>query len=202
MEAVTLDAGYSTGYICKKLSERNIFMVMGYRRFGKRNKEVPKSQFKYVEEMNAFACPMGCILEYATTDREGYHQYKSNPEDYAVCPLREVCFSKKQKVITHHIWEKYKDIARKNKLTVTGKKLYKVRCSTIERSFADAKELHGYRYARFRGEVCPNAGLPHRNLLKREKIALHLTKKGLVEGYFLKPYYFMLFYSLKSILLQ
>ncbi|MCT4573966.1 transposase, partial [Bacillus thuringiensis] len=81
-----------------------------------------KSQFKYVEEMNAFACPMGCILEYATTDREGYHQYKSNPEDYAVCPLREVCFSKKQKVITHHIWEKYKDIARKNKLTVTGKK--------------------------------------------------------------------------------
>ncbi|MCE0554899.1 transposase [Bacillus thuringiensis] len=48
--------------------------------------------------MNAFACPMGCILEYATTDREGYHQYKSNPEDYAVCPLREVCFSKKQKL--------------------------------------------------------------------------------------------------------
>ncbi|EEK47559.1 Transposase for IS660 [Bacillus cereus ATCC 10876] len=101
--------------------------------------------------MNAFACPMGCILEYATTDREGYHQYKSTPEDYAVCPLREVCFSKKQKVITHHIWEKYKDIARKNKLTVTGKKFYKVRYSTIERSFADAKELHGYRYARFRG---------------------------------------------------
>ncbi|MBD2786897.1 transposase, partial [Xenorhabdus sp. 3] len=81
---------------------------------------------------------------------EGYRQYKSKPEDCAVCPLREVCFSKKQKqkVITHHIWEKYKDIARKNKLTVTGKKLYKVRCSTIERSFADAKELHGYRYAR------------------------------------------------------
>lgn len=73
------------------------------------------------------------------------------PEDSAVCPLREVCFSTKQKVITHHIWGKYKDIARKNKLTVTGKKLYKVRCSTIEQSFADAKKLHGYRYARFRG---------------------------------------------------
>ncbi|MCQ6367012.1 transposase, partial [Bacillus cereus] len=103
VEAVALDAGYFTSYICKKLSERNIFMVMGYRRFGKRNKEVPKSQFKYVEEMNAFACPMGCILEYATTDREGYRQYKSKPEDCAVCPLREVCFSKKQKqkVITH-----------------------------------------------------------------------------------------------------
>ncbi len=29
VEAVALDAGYFTGYICKKLSERNIFMVMG-----------------------------------------------------------------------------------------------------------------------------------------------------------------------------
>ncbi|PDZ42265.1 hypothetical protein, partial [Bacillus wiedmannii] len=40
------------------------------------------------------------------TDREGYRQYKSNPEDCAVCPLREVYFSKKQKqkVITHHVW--------------------------------------------------------------------------------------------------
>lgn len=153
VEAVALDAGYFTGYICKKLSERNIFMMMGYRRFGKRNKEVPKSQFKNVEGMNVFACPMGCILEYVTSNREGYRQYKSNPEDCAIYPLREVCFSKKQKqkVIIHHIWEKYKNIARKNKLTSTGRRLYKVRCSTIERSFADAKELHGYRYARFRG---------------------------------------------------
>ncbi len=102
---------------------------MWNRRFGKRHTEVPKSQFKYVEEMNAFACPMGCILEYATTDREGYSQYKSNLEDCAVCRVREVCFSKKQKqkVITHHIWAKCKDIAKKNKLKGTGKKLYKVR---------------------------------------------------------------------------
>ncbi len=87
----------------------------------------------------------------STTDREEYRQYKLNPEDYAVCRLRTDCFSKKQKVITHHMWEKYKDIARKNKLTATGKRLYKVCCSTIERIFADAKELHSYRYARFRG---------------------------------------------------
>ncbi|EEM19469.1 Transposase for IS660 [Bacillus thuringiensis serovar tochigiensis BGSC 4Y1] len=45
---------------------------MGYRRFEKRKKEVPKSQFKYVEEMNILTCPMGCILEYVKTNREGY----------------------------------------------------------------------------------------------------------------------------------
>ncbi len=77
VKAVALDAGY----ICKKLLEKNIFMMMGYHRFEKRNKEVPKSQFKYVEEMNAFAFSMGYILEHATTDHEGYRQYKSNPGD-------------------------------------------------------------------------------------------------------------------------
>ncbi|TPE52015.1 IS5/IS1182 family transposase, partial [Maribrevibacterium harenarium] len=29
--------------------------------------------------------------------------------------------------------------------------IYARRKETVERSFADAKELHGYRYARFRG---------------------------------------------------
>ncbi|MGB0943253.1 MAG: transposase, partial [Marinomonas sp.] len=33
-----------------------------------------------------------------------------------------------------------------------GKRIYKRRKETVERSFADAKELHGYRYARFRGQ--------------------------------------------------
>jgi hypothetical protein len=33
-----------------------------------------------------------------------------------------------------------------------GKYLYRLRYQTIERSFADAKELHGPRYCRFRGK--------------------------------------------------
>lgn len=185
VEAVALDAGYFTNYICKKLTEQDIFMVMGYRRFGNRNKKVPLRNFHYVEEKDVVACPMGCILSYATTDREGYRQYKSNPNDCAACPLRKDCFSSKQKqrVVTRHLWEKYKDLARNNKRTSAGKRLYKVRCSTIERSFADAKELHGYRYARFRGRksvqmqayltaACQNM----------KKIALHLTKKGQLKG--------------------
>jgi uncharacterized protein YukE len=37
-----------------------------------------------------------------------------------------------------------------HRLTPKGKKLYERRKETVERSFADAKELHGHRYARFR----------------------------------------------------
>ncbi len=38
-----------------------------------------------------------------------------------------------------------------NRLSVTGKSIYKHRKETIERSFACAKQLHHHRYARFRG---------------------------------------------------
>ncbi|WP_028401037.1 transposase, partial [Ectobacillus panaciterrae] len=73
---------------------------------------------------------------------------------------------------------------RANKRTKTGKRLYKVRCSTIERSFADAKELHGYRYARFRGlkSVQMQAYLTAA-CQNMKKIALHLTKIGKVKDY-------------------
>ncbi|WP_025658812.1 transposase, partial [Rhizobium sp. IBUN] len=37
-----------------------------------------------------------------------------------------------------------------NRLTPWGKAIYKRRKETVERSFADAKQLHGHRYARFR----------------------------------------------------
>ncbi|ENQ3105040.1 hypothetical protein ACEOWJ_000981 [Bacillus cereus] len=39
-----------------------------------------------------------------------------------------------------------------------GKRLYKVRCSTIERSFADAKEIHSYnKSSQHSGKVSSDA---------------------------------------------
>ncbi|ERT10021.1 transposase, partial [Photorhabdus temperata] len=55
------------------------------------------------------------------------------------------------KKITRHVWEDSKEQARENRLTPWGKKTYKRRKETIERSFADAKQHHGRRYACFRG---------------------------------------------------
>ncbi|MBY6088728.1 IS1182 family transposase, partial [Priestia flexa] len=187
VEAVALDAGYFTSHICKRLSEKGIFMVMGYRRFGSSNKDVPKRLFHYVQEKDVFACPMGCILSYATTSRTGDRTYKSNPSDCAVCPMRDGCFSasQKQRVVTRHIWERFKEQARLNKRTKAGKQLYRMRCTTIERSFADAKELNGYRYARYRGlkSVQMQAYLTAA-CQNMKKIAHYLTKTGQVMGDF------------------
>ncbi|WP_019962089.1 transposase, partial [Woodsholea maritima] len=40
-----------------------------------------------------------------------------------------------------------------HRLTPWGKAIYKRRKETVERSFADAKQLHGHRYARFRSLI-------------------------------------------------
>lgn len=53
--------------------------------------------------------------------------------------------------MTRHVWQHYKEAVDANRLTDTGKALYKKRKETVGRSFADAKELHGHRYVRYRG---------------------------------------------------
>lgn len=55
------------------------------------------------------------------------------------------------KTITRHVWEESRERLRERRLSPAGRELYKYRKETIERSFADAKELHGLRYARMRG---------------------------------------------------
>jgi len=55
------------------------------------------------------------------------------------------------KVMTRHVWQDHKEAVDAHRLEDKGKRLYARRKETVERSFADAKELHGHRYARYRG---------------------------------------------------
>jgi hypothetical protein len=148
VEEVALDAGYLTNPICKALHERKIFGVIAHRRFKPVHGLFPKWKFKYDVESDTYECPNGQKITYNTTDREGYRHYKSNAKACAECPLLEQCTRGKnnQKMITRHVWEEHKEKARENRLSRSGKMLYKKRKETIERSFADAKELHGFRY--------------------------------------------------------
>ncbi len=60
---------------------------------------------------------------------------------------------KHEKVINRHIFEEVNERATENRRSVRGREIYKRRKETVERSFADAKQLHGHRYARYRGLV-------------------------------------------------
>lgn len=90
---------------------------------------------------------------HPTTNRQGYREYASSPTQCARCPMKGRCTQSANgvKVVIRHVWEDHKEAVDAHRLTETGKRLYKRRRETVERSFADAKELHGHRYARFRG---------------------------------------------------
>lgn len=98
-------------------------------------------------------CPNGEFLAYRTTNRLGYREYASQASQCETCPVKGQCTSSRNgvKVVTRHVWQHYKEAVDANRLTDKGKELYKRRKETVERSFADAKQLHGHRYARFRG---------------------------------------------------
>lgn len=54
-------------------------------------------------------------------------------------------------MVVRHVWEAAKEAVDARRLTDWGKLVYARRKETVERSFADAKQLHGHRYARMRG---------------------------------------------------
>ena len=154
VEAVGLDAGYATAGIARGLEEREILGVTGYRNpTPPKDGMMRKSKFAFVAEEDGYRCPSGQLLAYATTDRNGYRHYTSDPAICRTCPLLASCTSNAKgiRTITRHEWADARERTDAHRLTPWGKAIYKRRKETVERSFADAKQLHGHRYARFRG---------------------------------------------------
>ena len=151
--AAGVDAGYFTAAVCHLTQEMGVALVPGYRRPNKGQNEYQKKHFSYDPERDVYICPAEGLLTYKTTDRNGYRHYQSQPSVCAGCPMREKCTKNRKmyKTITRHVWEDAKEQANALRLTKWGKKVYARRKETVERSFADAKQHHGHRYARFRG---------------------------------------------------
>jgi len=145
--AVAVDAGYKTPHICKELLDRNILPSMPYKRPQHKEGYFPKKEFVYDEYYDCYICPNNQILEYATTNRDGYRVYKSNPEVCKNCPYLSMCTSSKNhtKIVNRHIWEGYLEEVEHLRHTYECKELYKDRSKTIERVFADLMEKHGLR---------------------------------------------------------
>jgi hypothetical protein len=93
------------------------------------------------------------LLAYVTTDRTGYRHYKSDPAICRSCPLLASCTSNRNatRLVIRHVWADARERTDAHRLTPWGKRIYTRRKETVERSFADAKQLHGHRYARFKG---------------------------------------------------
>jgi len=180
IRAAGVDAGYATAAVMKGMEERNIYGVIGYRRPTHREGYFHKREYRYDPQIDVYICPNGQLLNYRTTNREGYRQYHSDPAQCSACPMRSKCTGSKNhtKVLTRHVWEDSKERMDKHRLDPVGKRIYKRRKETVERSYADAKQLHGHRYARMRGLVkVQQQCLLAATAQNIKKIALLLTKK-------------------------
>ena len=147
------DAGYHNAPVAHQLRSLGIQPVLGYRRHTHAHGTMGKYRFPYNAELNCYICPEGCLLPHKTTSRDGYRQYCSDTRTCRDCPRRKECFgeSSTRRVVTRHVWQDDLEQADAFTKTPIGKRLYAWRKQTIERSFADAKQLHGLRYARMLG---------------------------------------------------
>lgn len=186
--AVGLDAGYFTAPVAESLERRGILGVFGYRRPSRTKNAFKKKHFIYNKEKDSYRCPNGQELIYKTTSRDAYREYHSDPKECAICPIRDDCTQSKnmKKVITRHIYTEAIDRANQMRLSAYGKKTYRRRSETVERSFADAKQHHGHRYARFRGLAkvqmqCWLAAAAQ-NIKKIALVVSYLRKLGLNRG--------------------
>lgn len=153
VSAVGVDAGYNTAYICRALCKLGIYGTIGRKKTGGKKYFFKKTKFIYNSDDDTYTCPNNCILTYCTTKRDGFKEYKSLKSDCENCQYFGKCItsSSGRKSVNRHVWEHYKEEIKENTKSDYGKEIYRRRKETVERSFANSKQLHGYRYAKFRG---------------------------------------------------
>ena len=153
VEAVVADAAYKTPHICKKVFGDGRVLSTAYKRPQTMKNGHEWWKYVYDEFYNCVICPEYQPLKYSTTNRDGYREYKSDPNICAACPTRERCTHSKDciKTVQRHIWKDYEELADDARYTPAYAQLYKCRKETIERVFADAKEKHAMRYTQYRG---------------------------------------------------
>ena len=152
-EYMGLDAGYHNAAIAHLLQKNKIQGVIGYRRHTHPEDHYGKYRFRYDFEHDVYICPEKKYLYWRTTTREGYRQYFSNGKQCRECPRRNECFgaSTGRRMVERHVWQDALDDIVFFTKTQNGRRIYEWRKQTIERSFAEAKENHGLRYARMLG---------------------------------------------------
>ena len=114
----------------------------------------------------------------------------------------------KDKTVTRHICEKINEQFRKNRISEDGKQLYHFRKEKVERSFADSKQNHGYRYAMYKGIqknqnytwlICAAQNM--KNIaIKKEKVSeKSLTNTSIYEIFIKIKEVFKIFFSKKYV---
>lgn len=187
MKTLVADAGYKVPAIAKLLIDDGIAPLFPYKRPMTKEGFFKKYEYAYDEYYDCYICPNNKTLEYSTTNREGYKEYKSKGYVCKKCPYVGKCTESKEKVkvITRHVWEEYMEKCEDIRHTLGMSELYKRRKETIERLFGTAKENHGFRYTQMYGKARMEmkVGLTFACLNLKKLVGI-LKRKGKLGGYF------------------
>ena len=155
IEILVGDSAYKTPAIAHLLSTNEIQLLSTYTRPVGKEGFLPKYEYVYDEYYDCYICPNNHVLTYHTTNRDGRREYRSDPRVCANCPYLAQCTESKEckKTVQRHIWEGYVEQVDDLRYNSEMKDLYGLRKETVERDFAIAKELHGFRYTQLLGKA-------------------------------------------------
>lgn len=144
-KTVVADSAYKTPSICKRVFESRRVLSTAYKRPMTKKGGHEWWKYEYDEHFDCIICPEYKTLHYATTNKDGYREYRSRSYICEHCPTRELCTAnaKFEKTVTRHVWADFVELAEDARHTPEYRELYKLRQQKIERVFADAKEKHG-----------------------------------------------------------
>ena len=154
IETYVGDTAYVSAPICHMVNRDKKQMVGPYKRSNSSKKGMyKKREYQYIKEDDVYVCPLGCVLKYSTTNKEGRRQYKSDKKQCSKCPHLKQCTEAKNgiKVIERHIWDDEKEECIQFQRSPEGKEIYSKRKQTIERVFGDGKRKHGLDYTLYTG---------------------------------------------------
>ncbi|SHN72476.1 transposase [Desulfitobacterium chlororespirans] len=137
VEVIAMDSAYKTPWIMKQIIDSERIPAVPYKRPMTKKGFFKKRDYVYDDYYDCILCPENQLLKYSTTNREGYREYKSNPEVCWSCAKCNECTASQgcQKVVTRHVWEEYIEKAEDYRHTPEYRAIYAQRKETIERVF-------------------------------------------------------------------
>ena len=122
---------------------------------GRRDGIYPESMFRYQPESDTFLCPAGQLMKPRRLHSVRLTwEYVTKRGACLKCHLRKFCTrSRTGRTMRRHRDQKLLDRARRQANTRRAKLDRKRRQHLMERSFADASNLHGFKRARWRGLI-------------------------------------------------
>ena len=152
-DTICLDAGYNSPSVARTVLNSDKNILLPYTRPRTKDGFFKKREYVYDEENDCYLCPNDQVIPYATTNKDGYAEYKSDGKKCANCPFLGKCTASKNhvKTITRHVWSDFMEKAEDFRYQLGSREIYKKRKETIERCFGDGKENFGLRFTRYKG---------------------------------------------------